>query len=267
MAFPTSKSNLVDNVDDVMADHVNNLEDKTGIDWDTEITSLDHILRSGWIPISTLTRVSDSSATLSGDWTNRIGVGDKIHWLSKGSPRYNYVVGVSYSAPNTTIKIVENCWNSAEGDSIFTSGETITSPFISKVANPQGFPGIFRWTPTYTGFSTAPSNVTATFVIDGRMVTLCWRAHTAGVSNANTFRINSIPVPSITSGGYLRWFTCLPWVVNNGVVVNVTAGHYAFISPNSSYIALYINRSDVGWATSGEKACEGFSISYRFQPQ
>ncbi len=267
MAFPTSKSNLVDNVDDVMADHVNNLEDKTGIDWDTEITSLDHILRSGWIPISTLTRVSDSSATLSGDWTNRIGVGDKIHWLSNGSPRYNYVIGVSYSAPNTTIKIVENCWNSTGGDSIFTSGETITSPFISKVANPQGFPGIFRWQPTYTGFSTAPSNVTATFVIDGRMVTVCWRAHTAGVSNSNLFRIESLPVPSITLGEYLRWSAYLPWVMDNETYINVTTGHYAWVAPNSSRIEILKNRAYNAWTTSGNKLCEAFSISYRFQPQ
>ena len=44
--FPTSKDDRVDNVDDVMADDINSLQDKVGIDSDTAIDSLDYKIRN-----------------------------------------------------------------------------------------------------------------------------------------------------------------------------------------------------------------------------
>jgi len=148
--FPIDLSELVDNTDDVMAKHVNNLEEKVGVDDSAVKTSIDYMLKTGWINIGALTRASDTTVTLSGDWTDRIQKGDKIRWLSDGSLRQNYVIGVSYSDPNTTITITAG-YQDEVGDSIFESGEAITYPQISKIENPQGFTHLFNFTAAYAG--------------------------------------------------------------------------------------------------------------------
>lgn len=43
--FPTSKDDLIDNVDDVLADHINNLQDKVGSGTDDNTPALNKILR------------------------------------------------------------------------------------------------------------------------------------------------------------------------------------------------------------------------------
>jgi len=47
--FPIDLSELQDNVDDVMAKYVNNLEEKVGVDESTDSESIDYMLRQGWI--------------------------------------------------------------------------------------------------------------------------------------------------------------------------------------------------------------------------
>ncbi len=106
----------------------------------------------GWSELTALTRVSDTTATLSGDWTDRLQKGDKLWWKSNGTSRYNYIIGISYSAPNTTITITAG-YVSAANDSRFESGQTITEPRYSKVENPQGFPDWFSYVPTIVGAS------------------------------------------------------------------------------------------------------------------
>ena len=103
----------------------------------------------GWSELTALTRASDTTATLSGDWTDRLQKGDKLWWKSNGVSRYNYIIGISYSAPNTTITITAG-YVSTANDSRFEDGQTITEPRYSKVENPQGFPHWFNYTATYT---------------------------------------------------------------------------------------------------------------------
>jgi len=43
--FPIEKTNAVDNVTEILAKHLNNLEDKVGIDNDTNVRSLDYIIK------------------------------------------------------------------------------------------------------------------------------------------------------------------------------------------------------------------------------
>ena len=46
MAFPNNLTNAVDGVTDVVADHLNNLEAKVGIDGSLVTTSLDYLLKN-----------------------------------------------------------------------------------------------------------------------------------------------------------------------------------------------------------------------------
>ena len=59
--FPTAKTNAVDNVTDVLAKHINNLENKVGIDSSTDTSSLDYKVRHV-IPAGTITMFGGSSA-------------------------------------------------------------------------------------------------------------------------------------------------------------------------------------------------------------
>ena len=59
--FPTAKTNAVDNVTDVLAKHINNLENKVGIDGSTDSSSLDYKVRHV-IPAGTITMFGGSSA-------------------------------------------------------------------------------------------------------------------------------------------------------------------------------------------------------------
>jgi hypothetical protein len=45
MTFPATKTNAVDLVTEIIADHINNLEDKVGIDNDPSAASLDYMVR------------------------------------------------------------------------------------------------------------------------------------------------------------------------------------------------------------------------------
>jgi len=97
----------------------------------------------GWIPAEeTWTYASATTFTISGDKTSKYQKGDKIK-LTQTSVKYFYIIGVSYSSPNTTITVTG-------GSDYSLANATITSPFYSKAESPQGFPLFFNWTTTVT---------------------------------------------------------------------------------------------------------------------
>lgn len=87
----------------------------------------------GWIAANeTWTYASATTFTISGDKTGKYQKGDKIK-LTQTSVKYFYVVGVSYSSPNTTVTV--------NGMNLYTLADaTITSPFYSKMETPTGYP-------------------------------------------------------------------------------------------------------------------------------
>ncbi len=105
----------------------------------------------GWISAGeTWTYASATTFTISGDKTSKYQKGDKIK-LTQTTVKYFYIIGVSYSNPNTTITVTG-------GSDYSLANTTITSPYYSKVENPQGFPPFFNWTASITCPSgTAPS--------------------------------------------------------------------------------------------------------------
>jgi len=94
-----------------------------------------------WIPVKeTWTYVSATSFKISGDKTGKYQKGDKIK-LTQTTVKYFYIIGISYSSPNTTITVTG-------GSDYSLANTTITSPFYSKAESPQGFPLFFNWTTT-----------------------------------------------------------------------------------------------------------------------
>ena len=88
--------------------------------------------------------------------------GDKIK-LTQTSVKYFYVANVSYSSPNTTVTVTG-------GSDYSLANATITSPYFSKIENPQGFPQRFSYTPVLSAGSGSLTTASAsgTFSISGR---------------------------------------------------------------------------------------------------
>ena len=137
MAFPTDKTEAVDNTTDVLAAHLNNLEDKVGIDGSSDTNSLDYQIRAGWIDANetwTYASADDPTYTftISGDLTGKYSAGMRIK-LTQTTAKYFIITKVAYSSPNTTITVYG-------GTDYDLANATITSPHYSMVKAPQGFP-------------------------------------------------------------------------------------------------------------------------------
>ncbi len=174
----------------------------------------------GWTAAGeTWTYASPTTFTISGDKTSKYQKGDKIKLTNDGSVKYFYIIGVSYSDPNTTVTVTG-------GSDYSLANAAITSPYYSKIENPQGFPGWFNWTPTYTGFSSGPTGIKAKFKINGsQCIALHWSS--PGTSNATDFTI-SCPVASVTA----TYAYAFALVVDNGTngdgIVDLAASTTSF---------------------------------------
>jgi hypothetical protein len=119
----------------------------------------------GWVPANeTWTYASATTFTISGDKTDKYQKGDKIK-LTQTTAKYFYIIGVSYSNPNTTVTVTG-------GSDYSLANASITNPFYSKIENPQGFPGWFNYSTTISGTTSMTwSTTTATgsaFCIKGK---------------------------------------------------------------------------------------------------
>lgn len=149
------------------------------------IISIDTV---GWLRLLfTLTYVNATTFTIPGDVAYLFPKGSKLR-LTQTTPKYFYVIGVSYSAPNTIVNITG-------GVDYTLSNAAITEPFISYEDSPRDFPHWFNWTPTIIGYSVLPSNVIYAFRVSGRTVFFNIREVTAGISNS----VNTEYSPPINS--------------------------------------------------------------------
>jgi hypothetical protein len=121
-------------------DAIEALEAKVGVDSSAVTSSHDYKIGAlellatadGWIGANeTWTYASATTFTISGDVTDKYQINDKIK-LTQTTDKYFRIVAISYSSPNTTFTV--------NGGGIFTLADaSITSPFYSKIENPQGF--------------------------------------------------------------------------------------------------------------------------------
>ena len=151
----------------------------------------------GWIPAEeTWTYASATTFTISGDKTSKYQKGDKIKLTQNSTAKYFYIIGVSYSSPNTTITVTG-------GIDYTLANAAITSPYFSKIENPQGFPQYFNWTPTVGGqASMTYTSVTlngARFSLKGK--TCFWNFSTNGTigGTANSYMTHTVPISGSSS--------------------------------------------------------------------
>lgn len=236
-SFPTSVKNFtvkVDGVDDVLADHINDLQN--------EVVAIETGLLARWFSDSVAwTYASATTFTRVGATSDIFTAGCKLRWKQGGAFKYAYALSVA----GTTVTIA--------GDAI--ANAAITDMAISYSANPSGFPDWFTWVPTLAGFSADPAGATYQYRVEGRMVYFIIEQPSNGTSNATTFTI-SLPIPngSASVGGACG-------IIVDNSVVQATAGRW-FIGTGGTASILQIQK-DMGTtaftASGGKRArIQGF---------
>lgn len=212
----------------------------------TDVGSL--LTADGWLVAGeTWTYASATTFTISGDKTSKYNKGDKIKF-AQGSTKYFYIIGVSYSVPDTTITVT--------GGSDYTiANSAIGSPYYSKHNSPNGFPLQFNWTPGYTGFSSNPTTESAKFSISAGFVYLYYKQNALGTSNANTFTMTNLPINFGTLDGSsaTKSLRALRYTYDGSAVDS------GWGSISGTTFTFQILDSDTGWKTSGTKGVWGFS--------
>lgn len=156
----------------------------------------------GWCDIDELwAYASASTITVPTDATTRFQVGDKIR-LTQTTVKYFYVIAVAA----TTITL-------SGGSDYTVSNEAISSIAYSRCERPFGFPQIFAYTGTPTGYDftfTVTSNANY-FEMKGRSVHV-WGKARGTMSGAGQFIEIPLPVTSAINSDY-NGGSGLFWVV------------------------------------------------------
>jgi len=166
------------------------------------LETLKRYLGNGWVEADeTWTYASATTFTISGDKTGKYQKGDKIK-LTQTSVKYFYVINVTYSSPNTTVTVTG-------GSDYSLANATITSPYFSKIENPQGFPQWFQYSPTISvSGGTAPSYSTndCRFSITGKGVNVrIALSNSSGgtAGNGTGLLVISLPITSPVNSSFL----------------------------------------------------------------
>lgn len=118
----------------------------------------------GWISVSdTWTRTGNHTFTVSGDVTADPNYAKEIKVkYNDGAVDYGVIASTSYSAPNTTVTLIPNT-------DYTMAAATITGTYISKIDKPDGWPGWFNYSPTYSGSGSMTYTSVTTTIAKWRM--------------------------------------------------------------------------------------------------
>lgn len=202
----------------------------------------------GWTSSAdTWTYASASTFTISGvDRTAIYTPGTKLKF-TQTSAKYAVVLSSAFST-NTTVTIAVNT------DYVIANA-AITAPFYSYDANPQGYPGWFAYSPTITGFTSAPATPNARFSIQGRTCFIKMRTGLA-TSNATGFTITS---PATAKNGSGDVAGGMAQVTDNGT--QQTGPGNVYILENTAVINIEKNTGGGAFTSSGNKGAN-FIFSY-----
>lgn len=151
----------------------------------------------GWVDASSYspTYASATTFTIAGqDVTAVFSKGTRIK-LTQTTVKYFAVVSSSFST-NTTVTVTG-------GTDYTLANAAITSPYYSYADNPQGFPGLFAYTPTWSSSGTQPvlgnGSVVGSFAIVGKhcFANISFTAGTTSTFGTGQFRF-AIPVTSVS---------------------------------------------------------------------
>lgn len=202
----------------------------------------------GWtLATDTWTYASATTFTIAGvDRTAIFTPGTRIK-LTQTSAKYFVVVSSAFST-NTTVTVTG-------GTDYTLANATITLPYYSYQANPQGYPGWFNYTVTWGGFSSDPTSVTSKFSVVGRMCHVQILPTGVGTSNSQSTTI-SLPIAAVTRqdgipGGMAQ---------DNGTSQTTTA--VVNVAAASATASVYPAPNQGNWTNSGNKLAQ---LSFFYQ--
>lgn len=217
----------------------------SGTDFATALATA--ISADGWTASGeTWTYASATTFTISGDKTTKYTIGDKIK-LVQTTQKYFYIIGTSYSFPDTTITV-------SAGSDYSLVNAAITVPYYSKMATPNGFPGFFNFTTTFGGFSLAPSLIVSTFSINGKICFFNIYCGFTGTSNSTSLTF-TLPLAVATN---FNSFQPSGGAVDNGSFVS---NPIFKLSSGSATVSAYKSYDSGIWTNSGSKVVQG-SLAY-----
>lgn len=168
---------------------------------ETIATLIDGTL-TDWLPVyETWTYASATTITIPSGGTARFQIGDKIK-LTNSTVKYFVVSAVA----STTLTVTG-------GTDYTVANAAISSIYVSRAAHPLGFPGAFAYSPTVTGFSSAPAGVFR-WMTSARHCTVLAHQTAHATSNATSFTI-SLPFTAATVAN-MTWCTPQGAVYDNG---------------------------------------------------
>lgn len=204
-----SFSTKVDNVDKVMAAHVNDMQNaivavqgELGLNPagpSATVAALLESLVTGWVPeADTWVYVSATSFKIVGkNVTSRFPVGVKLKCTNGGTTKYFYGIGAVYSGGDTTVTITGG------SDYSLASG-AITENYYGYGDPLPGFPNSFSYTVTWTGSGSNPAIGNGSLIGDFRLV-----------GAEFSLGINMVTGTTTTFGaGY--WIFGLPFTIKTG---------------------------------------------------
>jgi hypothetical protein len=196
----------------------------------------------GWVSVTDAwTYASATTITVPSDATTKYSIGDKIK-LTQTTVKYFYITAVAA----TTLTIT--------GGSDYTLvNAAITGVYFSKMATPLGFPDWLNYTPTWGGFSAAPTLTFARFKVNGRECIVNTRDGGGGTSNTTGLTI-SLPITArtITDGAW----DSLGAALDNGTWQ--TSAGIASVSTGGTVANIYRQIITGSWTNSGLKGWIGF---------
>jgi hypothetical protein len=178
--------------------------------------------------------------------------GAKVRYKDGGAFEYGVIGNSVFSSPNTTITLITN-------SDYAMAAATITDKALSYVESPEGFPDWFNWTPTFTGFSSNPTNLVDRWRVTGRKIELHIRWQTGGTSNATTLTF-SLPIVAATITN-MFWISLMR-AVDNGSLVS--GGAMGYIASAGTVCECFTSFAGGTWTNSGTKYITIGNISYEF---
>lgn len=194
----------------------------------------------GWVADTNgYTFASASSFTVgASDLTAVYSPGTRIK-LTQTTLKYFVVTSSSFGAGATTVNITA-------GSDFTLANAAISLPFYSYVANPQGYPGWFNYTPVWTGCSANPGG-TARFAVVGRTCSVVVSPTSNGTSNSTT---KSVTAPIAISSSAPQFTDTWGAAHDNGADLT-SPGHNYFGTLGSAVITNAKDGTGTNWTASG----------------
>lgn len=159
----------------------------------------------------------------------------------KGSPSLTKIVTLDASGSQTIDLSLTKTLVTSESFTLISDGSVWL-----QVGNSYGT--WYTYVPSYTGFSTAPTNNVSRFTVIGRTVIAFIGGSTNGTSNATTFTV-TLPIAASTLFAHVISVNVM--YINNGSG-GATPGYVAG-SAGSNVLTVYRDFNGTGWTASGAK--------------